>query len=306
MLDFSGGVRGHSGRCGRAARRQRRRLVFRRASPHSKPRKKSRKHFEEHQRDHVAAKGCGPSAAPALISRSASARDAESRVAAAEISSRPADLQFFTQAARPDGDRGGERAGVPADRGTEGGLAEEKLYLEDEIRTENIRRDRRHRAARCDHAAPGGDRGPHRFDRVDLWRDRVRKGTGGARHSQPELSAPGHIREAELRGHSDGPAGKRDVRPRTRRLYRRNRPRIGRFELAQGAPCSWTKWARSRSNSSPSCCASCRSGNSNGWAAPEPSGRMRAWSQPPIGTLRRWWKNANFAPTSITASTCSR
>lgn len=43
--------------------------------------------------------------------------------------------------------------------------------------------------------------------------------------------------------------------------------RIGRFELADKAPCSSMKWAICRWNCSPNCCASSVSRSSNVWGA---------------------------------------
>ena len=104
-------------------------------------------------------------------------------------------------------------------------LAEEKVYLEDEIRTDNrfeeiVGQSR----ALQGHSETGGDGGAHRFHGADLRRNRHRQGTAGARHPRPELAPPGHLRQAELRRHPHRPARKRNVRPRKGRLHRGHRP----------------------------------------------------------------------------------
>jgi GAF domain-containing protein len=110
-------------------------------------------------------------------------------------------------------DRGGERHRLRADRDAEGSTgAGEDLSRRRDSHGAELRRDRRHqrRAAAC--AATGGDGGTHGFDGSHLWRDRHRQGIDRARSTQFELAHIERVREAELRGDSDGAARKRAVR----------------------------------------------------------------------------------------------
>ena len=99
-------------------------------------------------------------------------------------------------------------------------LAQEKLYLEEEIRSElsfeDIVGTQRRPAPR---AAPGGDRGAHRGDGPHHRRDRHGQRAHGARHSPPQPAAWARLREAELRRHSHGTARKRALRARERGVY---------------------------------------------------------------------------------------
>ncbi len=68
-------------------------------------------------------------------------------------------------------------------------LAEEKVYLEDEIRTDNRFEEiiGQSRALKS-HPETGGNRGSHRFHGDDLRRNRDRQGTAGACHPRPQLA----------------------------------------------------------------------------------------------------------------------
>ena len=48
--------------------------------------------------------------------------------------------------------------------------------------------------------------------------------------------------------------------------------KVGRFEMADGAPYSSTRWATCRWTSRPSYCGCCKSARSSGWAPPGPAG----------------------------------
>ena len=100
-------------------------------------------------------------------------------------------------------------------------LAQEKLYLEDEIRSEMYFEDIVGTSAalhRVLHQVE--DCGTNRCDCPHLRRDRHGQGTHCARHSQPQRAASACLREAELRGHSHGTARKRALRARERGVYR--------------------------------------------------------------------------------------
>ena len=103
-------------------------------------------------------------------------------------------------------------------------LSTEKLYLEDEIRTEHNFDEivgqsstLRQVLKQVETVAPDG------FDGADPRRDGHRQGTGRARDPQPERAARAHVRQAELRRHPDRPARERAVRPREGRVHRRDR-----------------------------------------------------------------------------------
>ena len=104
-------------------------------------------------------------------------------------------------------------------------LNEEKLYLEDEIRTEHNFEEIVGESAGAEAGAEAGrDRRADRLDRADSGRNGHRQGADRARDSQPERPAGAHVRQAELRRHPDRPARKRALRPREGRVYRRHRP----------------------------------------------------------------------------------
>ena len=113
-------------------------------------------------------------------------------------------------------------------------LAREKLYLEDEIRSEQQFEEIVGRSAR---AAPvlheDRDRGADRFDGADPRRDRHRQGAGRARDPPAERAPRPRVREAELRGDSDRACSRASCSATRRaRSPARSAQRIGRFELA--------------------------------------------------------------------------
>ena len=104
-------------------------------------------------------------------------------------------------------------------------LAHEKLYLEDEIRSEQLFEDIVGRSAalrRVLHESRDG--GADRFDGADLRRDRLGQGARGAGHPPAERATRSGVREVELRGDPDRAARERAVRTREGRVHRRHQP----------------------------------------------------------------------------------
>ena len=145
------------------------------------------RHFARHRATCSSAKGCNRCAA-CRCSRAAT-RWARSISGArrAKLLRRATTCSFFTQVAGQVAIALDNALSYQRIEELNARLAEEKVYLEDEIRTDNrfeeiVGQSR----ALQDHVEAGGDRGAHRFHRADLWRDRHRQGTAGARHPRPE------------------------------------------------------------------------------------------------------------------------
>ena len=122
--------------------------------------------------------------------------------------------------------------------------------------------------------APGG---ADRRRRIDRSGKRHRQGTGRATDSPRERAPRRAVRGRELLGLSGSSAGKRTVRPRSRRLHRCELGQAGKIRTGQAAArsCS-TKWAKCRSSFSRNSCACCRSAKWIRWAAHGPCRSMCA------------------------------
>ena len=96
--------------------------------------------------------------------------------------------------------------------------------------------------------------------------------------------------ESELFGHERGAFTGSD-QPQGRPL--RNR--------SQGHAVSRRSRRHPARTAAQACCAFCRSRNSSVWAARARSAPMCVWWPRPIATWARWWSKGNSAPTSITA-----
>ena len=145
-------------------------------------------------------------------------------------------------------------------------LAKEKVYLEEEIRTEHNFEEivgesaaLRRVLKEVETVAP--------TDSTVLIRGETGTGKELIARALHELSPrrEADVRQDQLRRDSDGTAGERALRPREGRLHRRDhaedRPlRIGRRRDA----CSSMRWAISRRSCNPSCSACCRSRSSSG------------------------------------------
>ena len=81
--------------------------------------------------------------------------------------------------------------------------------------------------------------------------------------------------------------------------------KVGRLELAHRGTCSSTRLATCRSISSRSCCERCRSTSSNGSAAPGPSASTFASSRRRIAIWRRWSRPVPSAATCTPAQCLS-
>ena len=63
--------------------------------------------------------------------------------------------------------------------------------------------------------------------------------------------------------------------------------KVGRLELAIRVRCFWTRWATCRRKSSRSCCVLCRNANSSAWAVPAQRELTYASWQPRTAILKR-------------------
>ncbi len=105
---------------------------------------------------------------------------------------------------------------------------------------------------------------------------------------------PQGVVESELFGHEKGAF--------TGALQRR----IGRFELADRGPSSWTRWASSPSTPRSSCFACSRSRSSSGSGAPGRNGWTCGWWRRPTATSIRRSRQGGSAPICSTGSTSFR
>ena len=121
------------------------------------------------------------------------------------------------------------------------------------------------------------------------------QGAGGARHPRPLEAGQWPVRQGQLRRAHRDAAGVRAVRSREGGVHRRHQAqaRAGSSWPTRG-PCSSTRSATSRRGCSSSCCASCRSASSSGWAARRPSRSTCACCPRPTATSRRRWPAGRF------------
>jgi formate hydrogenlyase transcriptional activator len=185
-------------------------------------------------------------------------------------------------------------------------LEEEKVYLEDEIRTDNrfeeiVGQSRALKATlkQLETVAP--------TDSTVLIYGETGTGKELLARAIHDLSArkqatfvklncaaiPTGLLESELFGHEKGAFTGAS----------RNGSAASSWRTA--APSSWTRSARSRLSCSPSCCACFRSANSNAWEVRARFAPMPAWWRPRIAIWRNSWSSASSAPICTTGSTSS-
>ena len=112
-------------------------------------------------------------------------------------------------------------------------LAEEKEYLEAEIRLRSrFRRHHRRELVAQGRAAGRRDRGTDRRHGLDSRRDRYRQRNARARHSRSQPAPRSDVRAPEPCRASGIAHRKRALRIRAGRLYGRDTSKIGRLELA--------------------------------------------------------------------------
>ena len=156
-------------------------------------------------------------------------------------------------------------------------LAQEKLYLEAEIRSDRNFEDIVGKSVALRRVLQQVETvAPTDSTVLDLRRDGHRQGADRAGDPQSQSPTFAGLREAELRGDPDGTAGKRAIRARAGSLHRGHRAADRAVRAGQPRhACFWTRSATSRWSCSRSCCACCRSGSSSGWAARGRCGRTR-------------------------------
>ena len=169
-------------------------------------------------------------------------------------------------------------------------LSKEKLYLEEEIRTDvQLRRDRRREPAAQAGAAAGRDCRADRLDRPDPGRDRHRQGADRPRDPRPERPPRTDVRQAQLRRHPHRPAGERALRPREGRVHRRDRAEGRPLRAGQRRDAVPRRGRRHPARAAVEVPAgACRSRSSSGSAARGRFASTCGWSRPPTATCRRW------------------
>jgi len=103
-------------------------------------------------------------------------------------------------------------------------LAEEKLYLQDQIRMELHFEEIIGESAALKQVLVQADRSAARRDRSDPRRNGHRERTDRARHSPDEQAQGRQLHQGQPRGDSHRLVGERVVRPRERSLYRGGQP----------------------------------------------------------------------------------
>jgi formate hydrogenlyase transcriptional activator len=180
-------------------------------------------------------------------------------------------------------------------------LTEEKLYLEDEIRTEyqfaeivgssaaihNILRQVEIVAPADTTVLIQGETGTGK----ELIARAIHYLSTRKERTFVKLNCaaiPGGLLESELFGHEKGAF--------TGAIAQK----VGRFELADGGTLFLDEIGEIPRNCNPSCCACCRNRNSSGWGARARCGSTCGWSPPRTATWRRWWRSASSATTCTT------
>ena len=179
-------------------------------------------------------------------------------------------------------------------------LAKEKAYLEEEVRTEQLRGDRRREHRPAPGPQEGRDRRPHRLHGAHPRGDRHGQGTDRPRPARSEPAPRPHLCQAQLRGHPHGPVGERAVRPREGRLHRRHRQKIGRFELAHQGTLFLDEVGDIPLELQPKLLRVLQEQEFERLGSTRRSRWTCAWWRPRIATWRRWSPTAASAATSTT------
>jgi hypothetical protein len=160
------------------------------------------------------------------------------------------------------------------------------------------RRHHRRRAVADPALRAAGHGGGHRRDRHDPGRERHRQGAGGADDPQPVAALRAAVRGGELRGAARGAARGRAVRPRPRRVHRRqprSRRPLGRGRRRDAVPRRGRRAAAGHPGQAPARPAVPRV--PVGWATIAIARSTSGSSPPPTATWARWWRPGGSART---------
>ena len=155
-----------------------------------------------------------------------------------------------------------------ADLRTQGQANQEKLYFEDEIRSEmNFQEIVGQQRRSSPGSAPGRSGGSDGFHGPHLWRDGQREGTDSARGAQTEPAQSQAFVKLNCAAIPQGCWKASSSATRKGPLPGRWRSASGDSNWLRRGPYFWMKSGKYRWSYNRSCCVSCRSGNSSDWAA---------------------------------------
>ena len=145
-------------------------------------------------------------------------------------------------------------------------------------------------------------RGRDQEHRAHHRRNGHRQGTGRARHPRPQRAARHAAHQGELRGDSRNAARVGALRPRARRVHRRDDDEEGQVRAGRRRH-DLPRRDRDHEPAAAvaSSCACCRSASSSRSDRSGPRRSTCASSRPPTATCGRWWRTASSRRISSTA-----